>query len=114
MDDKINHLKSSVKPKAVKPVLKNDVSLSCLEKLQQQFVLVPIDKASNNIVFICKYFYIRRILDEVGVTSLPSNTYNKCDKDIQSIIENNIQICDKFRLKVEERYETLSIMYWTH
>ena len=113
MDDKINHLKSSVKPKAVKPVLKNDVSLSCLEKLQQQFVLVPIDKASNNIVFICKYFYIRRILDEVGVTSLPSNTYNKCDKDIQSIIENNIQICDKFGLEVEERCETLPIMYWT-
>ena len=112
LDDKINHLKSFVKPKAVKPVLKNDVSLSCLEKLQQQFVLVPIDKASNNIAFICKYFYIRRILDEVGVTSLPSNTYKKCDKDIQSIIENNIQICDKFRLKVEERCETLPIMYW--
>ena len=80
LDDKINHLKSFVKPKAVKPVLKNDVSLSCLVKLQQQFVLVPIDKASNNIAFICKYFYIRRILDEVGVTSLPSNTYKNVIK----------------------------------
>ena len=29
LDDKINHLKSVVKPKEVKPVLKNDASLSC-------------------------------------------------------------------------------------
>ena len=112
LDDKINHLKSVVKPKEVKPVLKNDASLSCLETLQQQFVLVPIDKASNNIAFICKEFYIRRILDEVGVTSLPSNTYEICNKNIQNIIENNIQICDKFGLEVEERCETLPIMYW--
>ena len=112
VENKIYQLKFFVKPKATKPVQKNDSSLSCLENLKQQFVLVPIDKAANNIAFICKAFYIKRILDEVGVTDLPSNTYKICNKDVQNVIDNNIQICDKFGLKVEEGYETLPIIYW--
>ena len=112
VDEKIFRLKPFVKSSVSKPVLKNDSAVACLEQLQQQFVIAPIDKASNNIAFICKAFYIRRILDEVGVTDLPSNTYKICDKDIQSVVENNIQICDKFKLKVEEGYETLPIIYW--
>ena len=112
VEKKIYLLNSFVKPKATKPVLKNESSVSCLEKLQEQFVLAPIDKAANNIAFICKSFYIKRILDEVGVTDLPSNTYKICDDEINNIIVNNIQICDKFRLKVEERCETLPIIYW--
>ena len=112
VDDRIQHLKPLVKYNVSKPVLKDDSSVSCLENLQQQFVIVPIDKASNNIAFICKAFYIKRILDEVGVTDLPSDTYKICDKDIQNIVQNNVQICDKFRLKVEEGYETLPIIYW--
>ena len=112
VDEKIFRLRPFVKSSISKPVLKDDSAIACLENLQQQFVIAPIDKASNNIAFICKAFYIRRILDEVGVTDLPSNTYKICDKDIQSVVQNNIQICDKFKLKVEEGYETLPIMYW--
>ena len=112
LEERINHLKSFVKPKAAKPVLKNDSSLTCLKTLQEQFVLVPIDKASNNIAFVCKSFYIKCILDEVGVSSLPSNTYEICKRNIQNLIESNIQICNKFGLKVEEEYETLPIIYW--
>ena len=75
-------------------------------------MLAPIDKAANNMAFICKTFYIKRILEEVGVTDLPSNTYKICDDEINNKIVNNIQVCDKFRLKVEERCETLPIIYW--
>ena len=72
--------------------MKDDSSVSCLENLQQQFVIVPIDKAANNIAFICKAFYIKHILDEVGVTDLPSDTYKICNRDIQNIVQNNVQI----------------------
>ena len=109
VDERIYRLKPFVKLNVSKPVLKNDSSVACLEDLQQQFVIVPIDKASNNIAFVCKAFYIKRILDEVGVTDLPSDTYKICNRDIQNIVQNNVQICDKFRLK---GYETLPIMYW--
>ena len=112
VEEKITHLRSFVKPETTKPVLRNEASISCLEKLQQQFVLVPVDKAANNIAFICKAYYIRRILDEVGVLDLPSNTYKICNKNIDKVIADNIQICDKFGLKVEEGYDTLPIIYW--
>ena len=71
---KLYRLKKHVIPKTTKPVLKNYSSLSCLENLQKKFVLVPIDKAANNIAFICKSFYMKHILGEVGVSDLPSNT----------------------------------------
>ena len=75
-------------------------------------MLVPIDKASNNIAFVCKFFYIRCILDKVGVSSLTSNTYEIYKRNVQNSIESNMQICKKLRLKVEDEYETLPIMYW--
>ena len=56
VDDRIQHLKPLVKYNVSKPVLKDDSSVSCLENLKQQFEIVPIDKASNNIAFICKAF----------------------------------------------------------
>ena len=59
VDERIYRLKPFVKCKESKPVLKNDSSVACLEDLQQQFVIVPIDKASNNIAFVCKAFYIK-------------------------------------------------------
>ena len=96
MERRIDRLKKHIIPKTTKPVLKNDSSLACLENLQEKFVLVPIDKASNNIAFVCKAFYIKRILDEVGVSDLPSNTYKFCNKDVQIVINNNIQMCEKF------------------
>ena len=61
VDENIFHPKPFVKSSVSKPVLKTDSADACLEQLQQQFVIAPIDKASNNIAFICKAFYIRRI-----------------------------------------------------
>ena len=75
-------------------------------------MLVPIDKAANDIAFICKYFYIKRILDEVPVSDLPSNTYKFCNIDVQNVIDDNIQICEIFGLKVEEVSKKLPIIYW--
>ena len=41
-----------------------------LEKFQKDFVLVPTDKASNNISIVCKRFYILTLLKEVGFFDL--------------------------------------------
>ena len=36
-----------------------------LQRLQQQFVLVPADKSAQNIVLVCKRFYVDRLIQEV-------------------------------------------------
>ena len=39
------------------------------QDLHARFVIVPIDKASNNFAIICKRFYIQVLKGELGVLS---------------------------------------------
>ena len=51
-------LKTEIKPSKSNAIVKQIDVISCLEALQEKFVLVPIDKASNNVAVICKRYYI--------------------------------------------------------
>ena len=44
-----------------------------LDRLHDQYVLVPADKAGNNIVFVCKAHYINCILEELELNSTSDN-----------------------------------------
>ena len=50
--------KKKIKFKPVKNVLKDTACLKDLKELKDQFVLVPIDKAANNVGLICKKYYL--------------------------------------------------------
>ena len=39
-------------------VFKDQEAVKCLSSLHDKYVIVPADKASNNIVFVCKSYYI--------------------------------------------------------
>ena len=52
------------------------------------------------------------MLDEVRVGGDNSPTYKLSNKNSADIINNNISICDKFGLTLEERFQTLPFMYW--
>ena len=44
----------------------NDVEvILALDQLQSEFVLVPTDKASNNVTIVCKKFYVSLIQKEL-------------------------------------------------
>ena len=49
------------------------MSLDCptmkatLNKLQEEFVFVPTDKAANNIAVVCKKFYVERSMQELDI-----------------------------------------------
>jgi hypothetical protein len=42
--------------------------------LHDKYVVVPADKASNNIVFVCKSYYFKCLIKELGINSKPSLT----------------------------------------
>jgi hypothetical protein len=44
-----------------------------LNRLHEEFVLVPADKACNNIVFVCKAHYHQCIFNELGINSGTGN-----------------------------------------
>ena len=83
-----------------------------LEQLHRHFVIVPIDKAANNYAFICKSFYVSKLLNEVGINGNPNNTYSKTNEKIEDLINNNVNLCKKFGLDVDQKQLALPNMYW--
>ena len=84
-----------------------------LTEFHERYVVVPIDKAANNIAIICKRFYVFRLLQEIGVLGSESLTYQLSNKDRNEIISTNVELSEQYDLNVTEKQKTLPIMYWT-
>lgn len=95
-----------------KRLLQDSVIKEYLEILHNKYVIVPVDKAANNFAFICKRYYVARLLTEVGIPNGSSQTYERLDTDYHKIINDNIELCKKYGLQVGEREQCLPIMYW--
>ena len=67
VEAKIASLKRKMKYMSIKPVLDRPEVQEDLQTLHSKFVLVPIDKASNNVAFVCKRYYAEVILQEIGI-----------------------------------------------
>ena len=50
-------------------VLKSRKHLNYLRKLQGKYVLVPADKAANNVIVVCKKYYLEVVISELTTTS---------------------------------------------
>ena len=62
IDEKIGSLKQRKINKRKKNVLKSRVHLDHLNKLHENFVLLPADKASNNVIVVCHLSHFYQIL----------------------------------------------------
>ena len=72
-----------------------------LEDLQTKFCIVPIDKAANKFYFICKNFYVSKLIDEIGLRGIQSDTYKLVNKLKKEVIDDNITFSSKFNLEVQ-------------
>ena len=78
-----------------------------LDSLHKNFVLVPIDKAANNISIICKRFYVQVILKEIGILDVGNLTYNSADRDRDEIISENCMYTAKLGYDVSDEEKVL-------
>ena len=67
--------KNKFKFSKVKQVLKNPKIISYLNILEEQYAMCLINKAANNIAFICKKYYVQVLRKELGLLNTTSNTY---------------------------------------
>ena len=67
--DRISGLKGMFKRQNQK-IMNDHCIKDCLRELHGDFVLVPADKAANNITVICKIYYIETLIKELGINSL--------------------------------------------
>ena len=76
--------------------------------------MVPIDKAANNIAFVCKRFYATVLMEELGLSAESSSTYtrihNQTPDDIVSL--HQAQLKDKFNIEIDDDMKTLPDIYW--
>ena len=63
-----------------------------LSEVHEKFVVVPADKASNNIVFVCKTHYINCLMEELGMSTMTGNpTYNLTAMSKDEILQINVK-----------------------
>ena len=54
-------------------ILKDQNVAKHLSRFHDKYVVVPADKAPNNIVFVCKSHYIDYLIRELGIDNSPVN-----------------------------------------
>ena len=112
VENKVYVSKKKFKYRKVNQVLQDQDTLEYLSKIHDKFVVVPIDKAANNVAFICKKYYIERILKEIGLFGTPSNTYNISNIHPDAINSTNFELCEQLHLNIPKDSDTLPAMYW--
>ena len=76
--------------------------------------MCPIDKAGNNIAFICKKYYVQVLLKELGLLRATSNTSQQVNDTLHNILQHQNNALDSvFGLKNNnEEFNRLPCIYW--
>ena len=93
VNKKLKNLKSKLKFSKVKQKLKDPEVIFYLTILQK-YVMCPIDEAANNIIFICKSFYVQVFLKELDLLTTTSNTYQQVNDTLYNIRHQNNTLDD--------------------
>ena len=71
--------------------------------------MVPADKATNNVVVVCRLHYMNTLKQELNGTK----AYEETSKDEKSVVYSHLnEIPNKFAVDVTERQDRLPTMYW--
>jgi hypothetical protein len=118
LENRIDKLKHSTMIKTRFPLLKQHSVKNQLKDLHSRYVITPIDKASNNVAFICKRYYAQVLVDELGLNNLqnPTPTYVTINnRNTNKIVNKHLKdIKRMFGITVNENgMDVLPIMHWT-
>ena len=89
-----------------------------LKRLQKKYIICSVDKASNNISFICKKFYILTLLKELGfdlntLECTGNDTYQPCELKESEVVDNICNnLLNKFNIKVGDDDQRLARLFW--
>ena len=123
--DRISNLKGHFKSPKCKVLDQLDVK-DTLHKLHANYVLVPADKAANNVIIVCKKYYrhlwnlfdkmhIDTLVKELGINNVNINnsTYIPIDDSFESIMKSHNQFITSVGLEISEEDQNLPYLHWT-
>ena len=114
MKEKVSSLREKLRTGKNSKVLKNPVYDKHLRDLQRDFVIVPIDKATGNIGFVCKRFYAEVLVNELGLKySSHCDTYEEVFGSVENIVCKDSEVLkSKFSINNQTESKKLPHMYW--
>ena len=112
--DRISNLKGHFKSPKCKVLDPLDVK-DTLHKLHANYVLVSADKAANNVIIVCKKYYIDTLVKELGISNVNINnpTYIPIDDSFETIMKSHNQFITSVGLEISEKDQNLPYLYWT-
>ena len=86
-----------------------------LHKLHANYVFVPADKAANNVIIVCKKYYIDTLVKELGINNVNINnpTYIPIDHSFETIVKSHNQFITSVELEMSAEDQNLPYLYWT-
>ena len=80
-----------------------------IQEFHRKYVLVPADKAANNVVVVCRLYYVNTLKQELDGT----RAYLETDTDEVSVVNAHLNdLPVKFSVCVNEGQDKLPTMYW--
>ena len=80
-----------------------------IQEFHRKYVLVPADKAANNVVVVCRLHYVNTLKQELDGT----RAYLETDTDEMSVVNAHLNdLPVKFSVCVNEGQDKLPTMYW--
>ena len=80
-----------------------------IQEFHRKYVLVPADKAANNVVVVCRLHYVNTLKQELDGT----RAYLETDTDVMSVVNAHLNdLPVKFSVCVNEGQDKLPTMYW--
>ena len=87
-----------------------------LRRLHDDFVLVPADKAANNVIVMCKKYDIETLIKELGINTTnisPNSTYIPSTDSFHEILKSHCKFIESVGLEMSEEDKNLPYLYWT-
>ena len=116
IEERISKLKQNFK-QPTGNVLQNADVKACLSDLHNKYVFVPADKAPNNIIIICKRYYIETLTKELRLdncsTPAGNATYTLCQMSFEDIVNTDDTFMKSLGIELSDDDNRLPYLYWT-
>ena len=96
---------SSLKEKIGSPKqeIRNDPDVKdTMRRLHDDFVLVPTDKAANNVIVVCRNYHTETLIKELGINTTnisPSSTYFPSTDSFDEILKSHCNFIESVELE---------------
>ena len=94
-----------------KSVFNDHQVISNLADLHDHYVIVPADKAPNNVVFVCKTYYLSCLKKELNLDdSTSSNTYQHTSFTKNEILANHCSVLSSLNVNTIDK--DMNLLHW--